>query len=280
MDELEDEFTVSLRAWQSRVYDAGNASTPLAGGLGDLVHDAALHCGVAHHPFRDVGSAGLELRLHEDERLPAGSRESQHRRQGEAHGDERHVADDERRCERELLQEAGVRALEHGHARVVPQSRVQLAVTDVERDHAGGAPLEQDIGEAAGRRSHVHAVEPARVDAECVERIRELVARPRDVWRRLGDVERLILLHLLARLVMTADEPGHHDRLRLGAALREAALDQNDVQTLLHAVRATRPATISLSTEVSAGVAARRAWARSPASSARRRASPAPTSRT
>jgi hypothetical protein len=38
---------------------------------------------------------------------------------------------------------------------------VQLAVADVERDHARGAALQQHVGEAAGRRADVEAVEAA-----------------------------------------------------------------------------------------------------------------------
>ena len=37
----------------------------------------------------------------------------------------------------------------------VRSSPVELAVADVERDDAGGAPLQQDVGEAAGRRADV-----------------------------------------------------------------------------------------------------------------------------
>ena len=75
-------------------------------------------------------------------------------------------------------------ALEHDDAGVVPQPRVELPVADVERDHARRAALEQDVGEAAGRRADVEAVEARGVDAEHVERVRELLAAARDVGRR------------------------------------------------------------------------------------------------
>ena len=95
---------------------------------------------------------------------------------------------------------ARVRPLEHGHARVVAEPLVQLPVADVERDHARGAALEEDVGEAAGRRADVEAVEPGRVDAERVERVRELVPAARDVRRRALDLERDRLVDLLAGL--------------------------------------------------------------------------------
>ena len=127
---------------------------------------------------------------------------------------------------------AGVRALEHGHARVVAQPLVELAVADVERDHARGAALEQDVGEAAGRGADVERVTPGRVDAELVERVRELVAAARDEPRRPLDDELRRFVHLLAGLLVAVDEARHHERLRLRAALGEPALDEEDVEPL------------------------------------------------
>ena len=43
------------------------------------------------------------------------------------------------------VERTGVHALEHRHTRVVPNLRVQLAVADVERDHARGAPLQEHV---------------------------------------------------------------------------------------------------------------------------------------
>ena len=109
---------------------------------------------------------------------------------------------------------------------------MQLAVADVDRDHARGAAPEQDVGEAAGRCADVEAVESGRVDAERVERVRELVAAARDVLRAARDRQLRGLVDLLSRLVVARDEPGHHQRLRLRSRLREAALDEEDVQPL------------------------------------------------
>ena len=162
-----------------------------------------------------------------------------------------------------------LRALEHRHARVAAEPRVQLAVADVERDHARSAALEQHVGEPARRGADVEAVETLRVDAERVERVRELDARARDVRRRPLDLERRLVVDLLPRLRMAGHEPRHHEGLRLRAALGEAALDEQDVESLAsHDVRAASRATISASTEVSAGIAASRDSARAAASSA------------
>ncbi len=134
---------------------------------------------------------------------------------------------------------------------------MQLAVADVERDHARGAALEQHVGEPAGRRADVEAVEPGDVETERVERIRELVPGTRDVRRRRLDLERRVLVHLLAGLRVARHEPGHHERLGLRARLGEAALDEQHVEPLAEAPSSRRratasPATISASTAVSA----------------------------
>ena len=62
---------------------------------------------------------------------------------------------------------------------------------------------------------------------EVQERVRELVASARDVARRHLDDELGVLVDLMARLFVTADEPGEDERLGLHARLREAALDQS-----------------------------------------------------
>ena len=179
---MEEDLPVALRAGQSRVYDAGDARLPAERGLGDLAHDASPHVVVAHDAaLSHVRAAGLELRLDEHDRLPAGRAEPQHRRQRDPHRDERDVADRELRRERQLRQRARVRPLEHGDARIGAEPRMELPVADVDRDHARSAALEEDVGEAAGRRADVDAVEPGRVDAERVEPVRELLAAARDV---------------------------------------------------------------------------------------------------
>src|SRR5438128_7050511 len=112
---------------------------------------------------------------------------------------------------------------------------MQLPVTDVERDHAPRATLEQDVGEAAGGRADVDRVDPGDVESERVERVRELVPGARDVGRRTLDRQLGRLVDLSARLVVARHEPDEHERLRLRAALDEAALHQQYVQSFLHA---------------------------------------------
>ena len=82
---------------------------------------------------------------------------------------------------------ARVHPFEHGHAVVVANAGVELAVADVERDHPGRAALEEHVCEAAGRSSDVERIATRYFDAERIESVRELLAAPGDVRRRLLD---------------------------------------------------------------------------------------------
>ena len=113
----------------------------------------------------------------------------------------------------------------------------ELPVADVDRDDPRGAALEQAVGEAAGRGAEVEAIEAGHVERDGVERVRELHPAARDERRRRLDRQLRALVDLRARLRVAGDEPGKDERLGLGTALREPALDEQDVQSLLHAVR-------------------------------------------
>ena len=78
---------------------------------------------------------------------------------------------------------------------------------------------------------------PAGSIAERVERVRELLAPARDEPRPALDHELDGLVDLLARLRVARHEPGEDQRLRLRAALGEPALDEQHVESLLHAKR-------------------------------------------
>jgi hypothetical protein len=65
----------------------------------------------------------------------------------------------------------------------------------------------------------------------------ELVAASGDESRWLFDDELSRFLHLLAGFLVAVDETRHDERLGLRAAVGEPAFDEEDVQTLAHAVR-------------------------------------------
>ena len=75
-------------------------------------------------------------------------------------------------------------------------------------------------------RVDVETVETARIDAECVEGVRELLAAARHVGGAALDGELGVLVDLLPRLVVAGDEPGHHERLRLRPRFGETSLDE------------------------------------------------------
>jgi hypothetical protein len=112
---------------------------------------------------------------------------------------------------------------------------VELPIADVESDHPCSAPLEEDVGEAAGRGSDIDAIEAGRVDAEPIEPVRELLPSARDVRRQALDLELGVLRNLLARLVVAAHKPGEDESLRLRPRPGQAALDEKDVEALLQA---------------------------------------------
>ena len=176
---------VSLGAGQTRVYDPGDLRPPSERRLGDLAHDAPVHRGVANDALSAPRPAPPRTAASRA-RAPA-SRAP--RAAAPAAAPIRTEMNDTSqvtscRRERQLLERPGVRPLEHRHARVVAEPRVELPVADVERDHARGAALEQDVREPAGRGAEVEAVEARRIDAERVERVGELEPGARDVRRR------------------------------------------------------------------------------------------------
>src|SRR6188508_3226269 len=72
------------------------------------------------------------------------------------------------------------------------------------------------------------------VDVQRVERVLELLPSTRDEARRSRNLEYGVVSDLLSRLVVAADEPGEHERLCLRARLRQSALDEHHVESLLH----------------------------------------------
>ncbi len=132
-----------------------------------------------------------------------------------------------------------VRPLEDRHARVVPQLGVELPVADVERDDARRTVLQEAVGEAAGRGTDVDTARSGDVDAERAECVRELLAAAGDETRRGVDRELGVGVDLLPGLRASRDQPCEHERLRLRARLGEPALDEQDVEPLLHRGHAT-----------------------------------------
>src|SRR5207247_7614956 len=142
------------------------------------------HRRAAHHAaLPPPPTPHLELRLHERE--DGGARPYHARHYGE-HGSERDEGDVDGRQIGGLRQHGRrestrVRALDHEHARILPELPRELPVADVERDHPPRATLEQAVGEAARRGAHVERYQVTRLEAEGIERTGELLAAPAHV---------------------------------------------------------------------------------------------------
>src|SRR5207245_1331416 len=94
--------------------------------------------------------------------------------------------------------------------------------------------------EAAGRGADVERVRAGDVEAERLQRVRELLPAARDVRRRALDLELRFGVDLLSRLRVAGDEAGEDECLRLRLALSEPALDEERVEPLLHGPKASR----------------------------------------
>ncbi len=214
----QERLLVAGRAGERGRRAAEDGGAVLARGGGDVVDDLAPQLRVLDHAaLADPLAADLELRLdHRQavERARPWSRGPPGRTLRQ--GDEGDVDDDQIRAVREVAgrDRAGVGALDHGHALVLAQAVVELAVGDVERDHVGGAALEQAVGEAAGGRADVQRATAREVDPQRVERVGELDAAAGDVGRRPFDLELDRGVDQLARLLGPAPAGAEVDLAR------------------------------------------------------------------
>ena len=134
-----------------------------------------------------------------------------------------------------MRERADVRSFERNDARVIAQRRMQLAAPDIDRIDPPCAALEQRLGETAGRSADIEADALRGIDRAGVERSRKLHPAARDEGMRgrsgkfgvAGD----FVGSLMHRRAIGADATGGDGGLRLGAALEQAALDQQLVGT-------------------------------------------------
>ena len=118
---------------------------------------------------------------------------------------------------------------------------MQLPVPDVEGGDARGAVLEHAVGEAAGRRADVEAVEPFDVEAERLERAFELPAAAAHEALGRFDLDFGVLGHRVAglrvRLAGDADLALAHEALGERARGGEAPRDEQFVEPDAHRAR-------------------------------------------
>jgi hypothetical protein len=114
---------------------------------------------------------------------------------------------------------------------------MQLAVPDVDSDHASRPGLKQAIGEAARGCADIRAIASVDPHAKRIERVLQLLSSPRDETRRSLDVQLRGVVELLSGLGVARHQPGENERLRLCARLRKPSLDHDDVEAFLHTSR-------------------------------------------
>src|SRR5260221_3551770 len=156
-------LAISSRTEHWRLDCAGERKAKLLELFGDLAHHALVHGGIAYHAaLAYLATPRFELWLYQHTSPGIARLQRRHQRgQHQAQRDEREVRHGRaaRFVEAEL---ARVDPLVDHHARIGAQLRVQLAVAHVDRVHAHGPALEQDVGEPAGRGSQIDADAPGR----------------------------------------------------------------------------------------------------------------------
>ena len=112
---------------------------------------------------------------------------------------------------------------------------MQLAVAHVHSCNSSRAALQQHVREPSGGGADVETVATGGIDTEDVERVRKLVSAARHVRRRGLDLQRRRLVDLHAGFLVSGNSPRENECLRLRARVGQSPLDEEDVESLLHA---------------------------------------------
>ena len=150
----------------------------------------------------------FELRLHEgdDAEVRAVRERRGDRAEDQPERDERDVDDGEpdSLAERRRRQVPGVESIVDDDPRIAGDTVRELPSTDVDRVDPSGVPLQQDVGEAAGRGAGVEADLSGWVDRERVEGRRELGSAATHVGLGGDELDREVRLDDVTRLPVDA----------------------------------------------------------------------------
>src|SRR4051812_3798830 len=115
---------------------------------------------------------------------------------------------------------------------------MQLPMPDIDRVDTFCATRQQDLREAAGRSAEVETSAALNRETEMIERSRQLHAAARHPGMRRGGAQHAIdrqrIRWLADWLVVGRYEAGRNRRLGLGAAVEQAALDEQKVSALAY----------------------------------------------
>jgi len=173
----------------------------------------------------------LELRLDQGDDIPVRLQERASGWKQLLEAYEGSIDDDEvdRFWEVDRFEMPCVRSLHHHDTLILPKLVVELAVADVDREHLGGASLQEAIGEAARGGAEVRDAAFGRIVAKGVECACQLDASARDEWVvGFANLDRRCRIERFAALFDPAlpriDLARQDQRLRPGAGRREPSL--------------------------------------------------------
>ena len=244
--EVQEEFAIAGRPDERRSGTGQRTSRPSAmAACSHAIHGSGLDRRVAHDALGHLAWLGLELRLDQAHDRAAGNQLVDDAGQDAGERDEGDVDDGQADPLRQgdglgigRVQPAGMGPLHGDHPGIRPQRLGELSAAHVESIDAARAPLQQTVGEAAGRGTDVEADPAAAVDRERIERPGELLPAARHEARRGQPLERDRRIDHLAGLAVAAgavagadaDVAGKEHRLGPGTRRGQAAVEDELVE--------------------------------------------------
>lgn len=232
---MDENLAVALAARDRRRGDRDDAESTRRQIAGDGHHRGRARLGLANDAtLADRVAPGLELRLHQRDDVATVAELRERGRQHESKRDEGDVGYDDvhRLFDGHAL--ARVHPLVHHDARVLTQAPIELTLAHIDRMDAFRAALQQDIGEAAGRRADIDRHLSGDVEPESLERASQFVSATRDIARTGVDHELRILCDrgrgTVRAAAIDADGASEDERLRALTARRKLTLHQELVE--------------------------------------------------
>jgi hypothetical protein len=242
---VEEEFAIALGAEDGRIDDFNFGASQGDDGFADLGNGAKLGRLTAHDSaFANQSAADFKLWLDEENEFAArlsfvGKRGTQGRGQHLGRGDEGDIHGDEFDRLGHLLQFEITRVgfLQQTDARVGAKTRIDLTVSGIDGENAGGSVLQHAVGKTAGRGSNIHANGALERDAPVGERGLEFEASAADITQVIAEQANDAIVgdrvaRLLNFLLIDKDASGENHGLRALARWYETTFDKKNVNSL------------------------------------------------
>ncbi len=210
----------------------------------NIVQDLPMGGRVAHHPpFPDSVPSGLKLRLDESNNPGSGHDETLDRRQYQTERNERHINAGSLDLwsilagsgQRKMLQNTDVGPLQNDNSLILSKPPVKLPVANVYCIDPAGPALEQHVGEAAGRGSHIEGKQPGGRESKCIERVGQLISPTAHIGEGVCEHNLAGCINSHPRfglhLPIDADLPRHQESPGPGASFGKPASHKQLVQS-------------------------------------------------